>query len=54
MDNVHYHMPYDICDEMSHVTSGTNLAEFAIPDKSSMKLHYYISNLYEAVSQAQC
>ena len=33
-------------NEMSHhVTSGTNLAEFAIPDNSSLKLHYYTSNL---------
>lgn len=27
------------------VTSGTNLADFAIPDNSSLKLHYYTSNI---------
>lgn len=33
-------------NEMSHhVTSGTNLAKFAILHNSSLKLHYYAGNL---------
>ena len=45
---VHFHNSADICfySRMPHhMTSGTNLAKFTIPDNSPLKLHYYTRDL---------
>lgn len=36
---------YFYSETYHHMTSGTNLAKFAIPDNISLKVHYYASNL---------
>lgn len=36
---------YFYSETYHHMTSGTNLAKFAIPDNISLKVHYYTSNL---------